>query len=336
MSSTRPTAGLVAAEIDTDMERAGLKADHHLPVPAPPTAGSPRPTIPRCTLLRAGNSSWRAHARPSAGASQAAIPPSRTQCASGLACGRQGARRNRSRTRRPRGGRRPGQDMHQADNKPYHPIPRRERVRRHDGPTPPSRLRRAVAESACCATATTGGRRATGAGAQPPPPRARRGPPAIYRADRRAQSRTERPDLALVPGVRTQAAAFHWWYLLAIPRSPWRSPSVSGATGLLDLRQGRGRRATHPTPGRPAPRWSTPTAACSAPRPARGARLRRARPRAGPSGQDPARCGFDPRTHNVSQLSIPRDTLVSLPGYGQTKINEAYFWGGAASWPSRP
>jgi LCP family protein required for cell wall assembly len=52
-------------------------------------------------------------------------------------------------------------------------------------------------------------------------------------------------------------------------------------------------------------------------------------------GHEPARSDsillmrFDPRTHTVSQLSIPRDTLVSLPGYGQTKINEAYFWGGA-------
>jgi LCP family protein required for cell wall assembly len=38
---------------------------------------------------------------------------------------------------------------------------------------------------------------------------------------------------------------------------------------------------------------------------------------------------FDPSTHTVSQLSIPRDTLVSVPGHGQTKINEAYFYGGA-------
>ncbi len=32
----------------------------------------------------------------------------------------------------------------------------------------------------------------------------------------------------------------------------------------------------------------------------------------------------------MSQLSIPRDTLVNVPGHGQTKINEAYFWGGSA------
>jgi len=30
----------------------------------------------------------------------------------------------------------------------------------------------------------------------------------------------------------------------------------------------------------------------------------------------------------VSMLSIPRDTLVEIPGYGWQKINAAYFWGG--------
>jgi polyisoprenyl-teichoic acid--peptidoglycan teichoic acid transferase len=53
-------------------------------------------------------------------------------------------------------------------------------------------------------------------------------------------------------------------------------------------------------------------------------------------GHEPARSDsillmrFDPHTHTVSQLSIPRDTLVTVPGYGQMKINAAYFWGGAA------
>jgi LCP family protein required for cell wall assembly len=37
---------------------------------------------------------------------------------------------------------------------------------------------------------------------------------------------------------------------------------------------------------------------------------------------------FDPKTHSINQLSIPRDTLVAVPGYGNTKINEAMFWGG--------
>jgi LCP family protein required for cell wall assembly len=33
---------------------------------------------------------------------------------------------------------------------------------------------------------------------------------------------------------------------------------------------------------------------------------------------------------HTSRLSIPRDTLVDLPGYGYQKINAAYFYGGAA------
>jgi LCP family protein required for cell wall assembly len=38
---------------------------------------------------------------------------------------------------------------------------------------------------------------------------------------------------------------------------------------------------------------------------------------------------FNPKTHSVAQLSIPRDTLAPVEGHDQTKINEAYFWGGA-------
>lgn len=38
---------------------------------------------------------------------------------------------------------------------------------------------------------------------------------------------------------------------------------------------------------------------------------------------------FNPKTHTVSQLSIARDTLVAIDGHGETKINEAFFWGGA-------
>jgi LCP family protein required for cell wall assembly len=33
---------------------------------------------------------------------------------------------------------------------------------------------------------------------------------------------------------------------------------------------------------------------------------------------------------HTSRLSVPRDTLVDLPGYGYQKINAAYFYGGAA------
>ena len=37
---------------------------------------------------------------------------------------------------------------------------------------------------------------------------------------------------------------------------------------------------------------------------------------------------FNPGTHTINQLSIPRDTYVPVPGQGSTKINEAMFWGG--------
>ena len=37
---------------------------------------------------------------------------------------------------------------------------------------------------------------------------------------------------------------------------------------------------------------------------------------------------FNPGTHTINQLSIPRDTYVPVPGQGLTKINEAMFWGG--------
>lgn len=39
---------------------------------------------------------------------------------------------------------------------------------------------------------------------------------------------------------------------------------------------------------------------------------------------------FDPSTHTINQLSIPRDTKVDIPGYGTNKINSAMFYG----WPS--
>ena len=39
---------------------------------------------------------------------------------------------------------------------------------------------------------------------------------------------------------------------------------------------------------------------------------------------------FDPGSHTVNQLSIPRDTRVEVDGHGTTKINEAMFYGGPA------
>jgi LCP family protein required for cell wall assembly len=37
---------------------------------------------------------------------------------------------------------------------------------------------------------------------------------------------------------------------------------------------------------------------------------------------------FDPDDGTVNQLSIPRDTLVDIPGHGEGKINSAMYWGG--------
>ncbi len=37
---------------------------------------------------------------------------------------------------------------------------------------------------------------------------------------------------------------------------------------------------------------------------------------------------FDPKTHAINQLSIPRDTLVNVDGYGQSKITQAMWYGG--------
>ncbi len=38
----------------------------------------------------------------------------------------------------------------------------------------------------------------------------------------------------------------------------------------------------------------------------------------------------DGGTKSISQLSIPRDSLTDIPGYGQGKVNSAYSYGGAA------
>jgi polyisoprenyl-teichoic acid--peptidoglycan teichoic acid transferase len=37
---------------------------------------------------------------------------------------------------------------------------------------------------------------------------------------------------------------------------------------------------------------------------------------------------FDPKTHTINQLSIPRDTLVNVDGYGPSKITQAMWYGG--------
>jgi polyisoprenyl-teichoic acid--peptidoglycan teichoic acid transferase len=37
---------------------------------------------------------------------------------------------------------------------------------------------------------------------------------------------------------------------------------------------------------------------------------------------------FDAGKHKINQISIPRDTLVDVPGYGQSKLTEAMWYGG--------
>jgi LCP family protein required for cell wall assembly len=39
---------------------------------------------------------------------------------------------------------------------------------------------------------------------------------------------------------------------------------------------------------------------------------------------------FNPKTHSINQLSIPRDTRVAVAGHGFTKINEAMWYGGSS------
>ena len=38
---------------------------------------------------------------------------------------------------------------------------------------------------------------------------------------------------------------------------------------------------------------------------------------------------LDPQTGSISMLSVPRDLMVTIPGYGPNKINAAYSFGGA-------
>jgi LCP family protein required for cell wall assembly len=39
---------------------------------------------------------------------------------------------------------------------------------------------------------------------------------------------------------------------------------------------------------------------------------------------------FNPGSHTVNQLSVPRDTLVEIDGYGQGKLTQAMWYGGPA------
>ena len=175
------------------------------------------------------------------------------------------------------------------------------------------------------AAASAGG----GAGAARAAARAQAEPASIYRADRRAERRSQRPDLSLVPRAERRRRLFRWWYLLAIPLvlavavGVWAFlgyRAFDKAVRIANHRITRETRAALVDPKGGV--LSTPTTLLVL-----GSDKR---------GKEPARSDtillmrFDPKTHTVSQLSIPRDTLVNVPGHGLTKINEADFWGGPA------
>ena len=217
--------------------------------------------------------------------------------------------------------------MSQADDKPYTRY-RAGRVRRPrtDAPveppasTPPRRSRGGGDGSARRVSVAEAG----GAGAA----RLRDEPVSIYRADRRAESRPGGPDLALVPQAERKRRLFHWWYLLAIPLALAIFFGVWGFRGYTVFNKAviksnhRITKATRAALVDPQGGvLSVPTTLLVLGSDQRGS---------GPARSDSILLmRFDPKSHTVSQLSIPRDTLVSVPGHGQTKINEAYFWGGA-------
>ena len=152
-------------------------------------------------------------------------------------------------------------------------------------------------------------------------------PASIYRAGRRVAGQREPGDLGLVTATGRRRR-FHWWYLLAIPLALlvavgiWSFLGYSTfdkAVAKANHRVGKAARAALVDAHGGV--LSSPTTLLVL-----GSDMR---------GHEPARSDsillmrFDPKTHTVSQLSIPRDTLVDVPGRGQMKINEAYFWGGA-------
>jgi len=150
-------------------------------------------------------------------------------------------------------------------------------------------------------------------------------PVSIYRADQRA--RATRPDLAAVPRAAQARRRFHWWYLLAIPLALAIAGGVWAYFGYSAFNTAVHRANTYIGPRARAALVDRHAGVLSGPTTVLvlGSDQR---------GHQPARSDsillmrFNPATHTVSQLSIPRDTLVNVPGHGQTKINEAYFWGG--------
>jgi LCP family protein required for cell wall assembly len=169
-----------------------------------------------------------------------------------------------------------------------------------------------------------GGRRGQAATARRPERSAE--PEPVWRDDRRP--RGDRPDLALVPATARKRKLFHWWYLLAVPLAlaiafgvwaylGYKAFDKAVAHSNRDVGSHIRSALLDPTSGV----LGKPTTVLVL-----GSDQR---------GHQPARSDtimlmrFDPSSHSLSELSIPRDTLVTVPGHGQTKINEAYFWGGA-------
>ena len=151
-------------------------------------------------------------------------------------------------------------------------------------------------------------------------------PEPVWRADR--QPRGDRPDLALVPAAARKRKLFRWWYLLAVPLALAIAFGVWGYLGYHTFAKaversnrdiGSDTRHALVDPKAGVLGKSTTVLVLGSDQ----------------RGHQPARSDtimlmrFNPATHSLSELSIPRDTLVEVPGHGQTKINEAYFYGGA-------
>ena len=185
----------------------------------------------------------------------------------------------------------------------------------------PARATRATRSASTSRSASSGGSVGSAGSGSPTDQ-----PASIYRTDRRTAARRERGDLELV-AASDRRRRFHWWYLLAIPLALLVALGVWGFLGYSTFnkavaksnhRVGKVARAALVDPQ--GGMLSTPTTLLVLGSDRRGR---------GPSRSDSILLmRFDPKTHTVSQLSIPRDTLVDVPGRGQMKINEAFFWGG--------
>ena len=227
--------------------------------------------------------------------------------------------------------------MSPTNDKPYTRY-RASRVRRARPEAPPapaapagSSAERAVADKPARAKGNGNGGAGGAYRAAPPAgqaPGSAGAPVSIYRADPRSNERGK-ADLRAVPEPEPRRRRARWRWLLLIPAALLVAFGVWAFLGYRVFDQAviksnhRLKKSAY-----------------------RALVHHQASPLSGPSttlilgsdqrGQLPARSDtimlmrVNPRTHTVSELSIPRDTLVDIPGHGQGKINEAYFWGGPA------